>query len=93
MTEFVFPFKFEDILEESSDARYAVPFTSPNLPPYFFQISSRDQIENMDEKRIEKKLEAIEREFNDSWANIKDHANFDFLFYFIKYNTPKVTLL
>jgi len=74
MSEFIFPFKFEDILEDSSDNR--------------FSVTSRDPIENADERRIEKKLEEIERDLHTSWSQIKESSNFDFLFYFIRTLEP-----
>jgi hypothetical protein len=41
-------------------------------------------VSNADEKRIEKKLEEIERDLVESWSNVKEANNFDFLFHFIR---------
>jgi len=41
-------------------------------------------VSGMDEKRLEKKLEEIERDLHESWGNIKEPNNFDPIFHFIR---------
>lgn len=57
MEYFVFPFKFEDLLEETSDSRY--------------RIQQSESIVELDEKRLKKRLEEIDKTLYKTYSEIK----------------------
>ena len=66
---FLFPFRFEDLLEETTDSRYV--------------IQSVNDVINMDERRIKRKLNELEKAFAQEYLLIKEPERFDFLYFWI----------
>ena len=70
MTDFVYPYKFQDITQDTTDNRY--------------KVSKENPIKNMDERRHERNLKDIEAAIHQELFQITDQDRFDFLFYTIK---------